>query len=350
MNFIEQLLHWYSINKRPLPWRNWKDPYIIWVSEIILQQTRVNQGIPYFYRFIDAFPKVSILAQASEQSVLNVWKGLGYYSRARNMHHTAQHIMETMEGIFPVDYSSLLKLKGIGSYTAAAIASICNDEKVPAIDGNVTRVLARYFGLMEPNGSAALLKKATLISLQLIPDKNPGNYNQAMMEYGALVCTPQLPKCDICYFREACYAYTNNLVNVLPTKKKEVTRKVRYFNYLHIVSPDGQLVMKKRSSKDIWQGLWDLPLLESTHLLSISEVSQDPWVQNILGSLDFIRYTDLKHQLTHQTLHVRFFTFRLKSFANFEYNDYSLVDLQNNRYPISRLLEKFLKIEANLLD
>lgn len=344
MNFSDGILSWYQTNKRDLPWRGMKDPYKIWVSEIILQQTRVDQGIPYYFRFIQQFPDISILSQASEQMVLNVWKGLGYYSRARNMHYTAHLIMKDFGGIFPANYNSLIKLKGIGPYTSAAIASICNDEIIPAIDGNVTRVLSRYFGISELIGSTLLQKKIKWISEQLMPAEAPGDYNQAMMEFGAMICTPFIPKCDTCMFQQSCYAFKNDMVGVLPTKKKTIKKRLRYLNYFHLITPDGKVAIKQRKEEDIWKNLWEFPLIESEKLIEADKLTGIN-IENFIKS-DELRCSftkDVVHILSHQILHVRFFTIYLNDIDIIDQEHLVLINPDDNNYPFPRLIEKFLK-------
>jgi len=342
MSFTETIIKWYDYNKRELPWRATKEPYKVWVSEIILQQTRIDQGLPYYIRFIENFPDVQSLANASEQEVLNVWKGLGYYSRARNMHQSARQVMEQYNGIFPADYNLLIQLKGIGSYTAAAVSSICMSEKKAAIDGNVVRVLSRYYGIQDAVGSTAMVKKTRWISAQLIPDQRPGDYNQAVMEYGALMCTPLNPQCENCELRNSCYAYENKLTSVLPIKKNPVKKKNRYFNYFHIVTPDGRYAVRKRTGDDIWKGLWELPMIESDYLFSKEDLDLNE-ITRITGiiSPQIIDIYDKMHILTHQLLYVRFFTI----LANSAIVDpaLTLIDKSDSTYPHPRLIENFLK-------
>ncbi len=352
MIFRDDILKWYRQNKRDLPWRETKDPYKIWVSEIILQQTRIDQGLPYYLRFIQQFPDVNELAKSTEQSVLNLWKGLGYYSRARNMHHTAVEIVQKHDGIFPKDYASLIRLKGIGPYTAGAISSICNNENVPAIDGNVTRVISRYFGIVDQVGSSGILKKVNWISQQIIPEEGPGDYNQALMEYGAVICTPSSPDCLACTLSETCYAFKNKLVGVLPTKKKAIIKKQRFLNYLHLVAPDGKVVMRQRTSKDIWKNLWEFPLIESDKLLNPQDISESLILTglkkrkdtNLKVSFEYSKMKDVLHILTHQVLNVRFLTFLITNY-NSELlldNDFHLIHPNDNNVPVSRLIQNFL--------
>ncbi|CAG0910098.1 unnamed protein product [Cyprideis torosa] len=220
--FSKKIIDWYQINKRDLPWRNTKDPFTIWLSEIILQQTRVAQGLPYYQRFIKAFPNLEKLAVASEQEVLKLWQGLGYYSRARNLHYSAIYIVNELNGKFPSNYNDLLNLKGVGDYTASAIASICYNEPTAVVDGNVYRVLARYFGIETAINSTKGVKEFKLLAQELIDDDNPGTHNQAVMEFGARMCKPQNPDCLSCPLKESCVSLQKNKVNLLPFKEKKL--------------------------------------------------------------------------------------------------------------------------------
>lgn len=279
----QALIHWYSGAKRDLPWRRTKDPYTVWVSEIILQQTRVDQGLPYFERFIDAFPDIRQLASAPENDVLAIWQGLGYYSRARNMHAAAKFVVDELGGNFPENYADILKLKGVGPYTAAAIASICFDEPEPVVDGNVFRVASRLFGI-ESDISLGKSRADFVNTLKEVIDHgNPGDFNQAIMEYGATVCKPA-PNCEICVFQKECYARANDKINALPVKSKKLKVKERAITYLVVTNAD-QLLMKKRDGKDIWKGLYDFPET-SDNSLELSE--------------------PIIHSLSHQRLSVRF--------------------------------------------
>ncbi len=340
MNFTNSLLGWYHKNKRSLPWRETLDPYKIWVSEIILQQTRVDQGLPYYYRFLEAFPDVATLAASDEQQVLNVWSGLGYYSRARNMHLAARMVMDEMGGIFPKDCASLLKLKGIGHYTAAAVSSICNNESIPVIDGNVIRVFSRYFGISEPVGSISLLKKIKWASDQLIPTKDPGNYNQSIMEYGALVCTPTNPDCQSCVLRMSCYAYLKDEISLLPVRKKSKIKRSRFFNYIHLLNNEGKIVLKQRTGEDIWKRLWDFPLVESSELMEFQEVVSK---FNLLG-YEFISQTDTDHILTHQILHIRIFSLRISGSNIDMLPGWQWVDYERSEFPVPKVIKNFLEL------
>jgi len=227
MQFYNTLIYWYLHNKRDLPWRKSKNPYYVWLSEIILQQTRVAQGLPYFLNFTKAFPTVFDLAEAKENTVLKLWQGLGYYSRARNLHFSAKYIKNELNGIFPTTYKDLLKLKGVGDYTASAIASICFNEPTAVVDGNVYRVLSRYFGIKTPINSTEGIKEFKKLAQTLIHTKDPGTYNQAIMDFGATLCKPKNPLCNECPFANSCVSLEKNLINELPIKEKKVKLKLQ---------------------------------------------------------------------------------------------------------------------------
>ncbi|ALL08527.1 A/G-specific adenine glycosylase [Pedobacter sp. PACM 27299] len=307
MSFQREIVKWYSINKRELPWRDTTDAYVIWLSEIILQQTRVEQGLPYFQRFLQNYPTVDDFANATEAQILKLWQGLGYYSRGRNMLFTARQIQENYGGVFPQKYEELVQLKGVGEYTAAAISSFSANESRAVLDGNVFRVLSRYFGIETAINSTEGKKEFTALANALIEGQNPSIYNQAIMEFGALQCKPKSPDCVSCPVQSSCYARANDRVNVLPLKLKKLKKRTRYFNYF--VCQDGEnLLVKKRIAGDVWQELYDFPLIETeknyleTHESFLSEL------KNNFGSDCLISpITQQKHLLTHQTIYVQFF-------------------------------------------
>jgi len=307
MNFQKELIKWYKINKRDLPWRNSTDAYVIWLSEIILQQTRVEQGLPYFNKFLENFPTVETFAAATENHVLKLWQGLGYYSRGRNMLFTAKQVIELYQGVFPLNYNELIKLKGIGDYTAAAISSFANNESKAVVDGNVYRVLSRYFGVEKPINSTIGKKMFAELAQNLIVDQDSAIYNQAIMEFGALQCKPKSPLCGSCPLQIDCYALKNNKVDVLPIKLKKVKIRERWFNYLVGVN-DTSILTKQRKAGDVWQQLFDFPLIETTG---------DPF-EGIEGFMETVKdyfgeavkitpITRKKHLLAHQIIFVQFF-------------------------------------------
>ena len=302
--FSDKIVKWYLTNARPLPWRATTDPYFIWLSEVILQQTRVNQGLPYYEEFVRTFPSIHELAHATEQRVLRLWQGLGYYTRARNLHKCAKAIVEHHAGRFPSSYDDLLKLPGIGSYTAAAIASFGFGKHVAVLDGNVLRILSRIFGLDIAINSPEGKKVFTRLANELLPIHSPALHNQAVMEFGALLCTPKTPQCPECPFKSSCVAYNQNLVGVLPVKAKKQKSKKRYFFYL-VLEKDKSLLMKKRVEKDIWHGLFDFVLIEKDKPVKPQRLIEENqlWFREAATVYVSKLY---KHVLTHQTIHCRF--------------------------------------------
>lgn len=309
MLFTNLLLQWYLQNKRDLPWRKTTDPYPIWLSEIMLQQTRVAQGMPYFLSFMERFPTVFDLAKADEEHVLKLWQGLGYYSRARNMHKTAQIIASEYNGNFPNNYTDLLKLKGIGDYTAAAIASFAFNEVVPVVDGNVFRVLSRYFDVETDTSSATAKKEFAALAKELMPTNNPALFNQAIMEFGALQCVPKNPDCSICIFSSSCAALQKNKVHLLPIKTKKTKVRNRYFHYLIFQDNDNTTIINKRTEKGIWHNLYEFPVIETEQATSqetiIAKIKSD---FHDLDITDVFAFEDpIVHKLSHQHLSISFY-------------------------------------------
>jgi len=307
MNFSDEIARWYLKNKRLLPWRDTTDAYVIWLSEIILQQTRVEQGMPYFYRFLEKYPDVKSFAAASEDDILRLWQGLGYYSRGRNMLKTARQITEQYDGVFPVKYDKLIKLKGIGEYTAAAISSFAANEAKAVVDGNVFRVLARYFGIDEPINSPKGKKLFQGVADDALNHNHPGLHNQAMMEFGAMLCRPRSPDCKSCPVRQGCFAYNNNKIDELPKKLKTVKVRDRYFNYLLVTDGD-KVLMNKRGENDIWANMYDLPLIETSSYITPENVTKLLHTQEMVGDTFKILacYPEKRHLLTHQRIHAQF--------------------------------------------
>lgn len=300
--FSNKLVKWYQNNHRNLPWRHTQDPYKIWLSEIILQQTRVNQGLPYYLNFIKAYPTVKKLASAPEQEVLRMWQGLGYYTRARNLHKCAKVIAIERSGKFPLDFDGLRKLPGVGDYTAAAIASIAYKQPVAVIDGNVYRVLSRMFGVEDVINVPAGKKKFADLANSLISAEHPDLHNQAIMEFGAMRCTPKNPLCEDCIFRSTCFAYSKNLQEKLPVKNKLKASRKRYFYYL-VFQKANSLLMKKREEKDIWQGLYDFVLVEKARSTRSEAILQAREIKNAETAFATNYY---KHLLSHQTIISKF--------------------------------------------
>lgn len=303
-----ELLAWYRANARKLPWRETRKPYPVWVSEIILQQTTVDQGLPYYYRFLERFPTLESLSNATLDEVLVLWQGLGYYSRARNMHATAQYIQNKLEGKFPDNHTGLLRLKGVGPYTAAAIASFCFDEKVVVVDGNVIRFIARLLGHA---GDMASKKNIDLVRQDaqlLIQPAPPAEFNQAIMEFGALVCTAKNPLCASCIFMDTCRAYATSRVSDIPFKSKKTKKKERFFNYAVLLDPSNHTFLQRRTGKDIWQGLYEFPLLELN-----KNISGFPDVEDFgldIPALPVLASKTYRHILSHQVLHARFILYK----------------------------------------
>ncbi|MCZ4317609.1 A/G-specific adenine glycosylase [Aequorivita viscosa] len=310
-DFSKKLIAWYIQNKRELPWRNTLNPYHIWLSEIMLQQTRVSQGLPYFLKFVAAYPKIEDLANAPEDEVLKLWQGLGYYSRARNLHATAKIISEDMRGVFPNNYKDLLKLKGVGDYTASAIASISFNQPEAVVDGNVYRVLSRHFSISTPINSTTGQKEFKQLAQQLIDKDQPGTFNQAIMEFGARYCVPQNPDCENCIFNNSCVAFQQNKVAVLPVKIKAKPVKKRFFNYLVVLSENEHTVLQQRTGKGIWQKLYEFPLIETSEEINLSSLKKLPQFQTLsekinIENISLFNEKPVIHKLSHQHLSTRF--------------------------------------------
>lgn len=310
MIFSKTLNHWYSNNKRILPWRETKNPYYIWLSEIILQQTQVKQGLPYYEAFVAQYPTIFDLANAKESSVLKLWQGLGYYSRARNLHASAKYVANEFKGEFPNTYKDLLKLKGVGDYTASAIASICFNETTAVVDGNVYRVLSRYFGIDTPINSSKGAKEFKALAQELIDENNPADFNQAIMEFGAIQCKPKKPDCQTCPFQDSCIAFNNNTIGDLPVKIKSLKAKKKFFNFLIFISEDGRTILEKREGKGIWQNLYQFPLIETNKDMSIESFQEKLEAHDLLngGPFELLLYNkdSIIHKLSHQHLHTKF--------------------------------------------
>lgn len=351
--FSTHLTNWYRNNARDLPWRNTRNPYQIWISEVILQQTRINQGLAYYLRFVERFPTIDRLANADQQEILLLWQGLGYYSRARNMHEAAKQVLKLYNGIFPSTYDQIIKLKGVGEYTAAAIASISFGEPKVVVDGNVLRFISRLYGYTEPINTAKGKTAIREITESLLQDADPAIFNQALMEFGALYCIPKNPDCLNCIFKDSCRAFATDLVNVLPVKTKKLIVKKRFFNYLFLYYEDenNQTVfyLQRRGKGDIWHGLFDLPLIEDSFCYDPDTLTASTyWHKNIahLQPIISVSYKDFIHQLTHQQLNTRFFFVNLQNINPLSINkEWVAVTTDNyHQYPTSRLIENYFNI------
>lgn len=333
----QKLIEWYKINKRDLPWRDINDPYKIWLSEIILQQTRVDQGKSYYLKFIDHYPTISDLAKATENEVLNDWQGLGYYSRARNLHATAKHVTENLGGVFPTTYDEIIKLKGVGPYTGAAIASFAYREPKALVDGNVYRVLSRYFDISTPIDSTEGKKEFQLLADSIIPANEPDSYNQSIMEFGALQCVPSSPDCNSCVLNDECQAFYNKTVAQRPVKSKKTKVRERHF-YYGIFMENGQISLQKRLQSDIWQHLYEFPLLESVHKLEDQAITKH--FEDLYQLKPAFISTEIKHILSHQRIFTRFVHF-LKIPKKLTSTAVKLSELEHT--PLPRLIDKYLK-------
>ena len=335
MTIEKSLLKWYNFNKRDLPWRKNTDAYRIWVSEIILQQTKISNGKKYFINFIDKFPTINHLAEATEEQVLKKWEGLGYYNRAINLHKTSKTIVKNFNGNFPDSYDELIKLKGIGDYTASAIASICFNKYNPVIDGNVLRFLSRFYGIKRPIDSIIVKKEIKQIAYTLIiKTKSPGDFNQAMMEYGALVCKP-FPDCVKCIFKTNCISFKNNEVKLVPIKSKNKKKIKRYLNYLVFIDAHKKTLIKQRIKKDIWYKLFEFPLIEQDKL--INDIKSNNEFNNYLNenNIQIDKFEKdihtIKHILSHQTLFISFHIINTKDKLN---NGVEISSLNNFTLPV----------------
>ena len=340
------LSDWYSANKRDLPWRGITDPYKIWISEIILQQTRVNQGYDYYVRFIGRFPDVATLASAGEDEVLKYWQGLGYYSRARNLHKASKQIINTFSGVFPTGYQDVLRLSGVGDYTAAAICSLAYQQPYAVVDGNVYRVLSRLTGSATPIDTSAGKKEFAALAQQLLDTAHPDIHNQAMMDFGALQCTPANPDCNICPLKEYCVGFNSGIVSLLPVKQGKTLVSNRYFNYFHITCGE-YTYLQKREANDIWKNLYEFPLIETAQDTEIGELSASAEFQTLFGKLadfEILKVTPpMKHVLSHRIIFARFYRVRVVSENEYISTFLKIRTDELNRYAVSRLTERYLE-------
>lgn len=340
MDFSSVLIQWYLEHKRPLPWRQTKNPYLVWLSEIILQQTRVDQGLPYYNKFIESFPTIEELAGAPEQEVLKLWQGLGYYSRARNLHASAKFIVMELDGQFPPSYKELLKLKGVGDYTASAVASICYGEPQAVVDGNVFRALSRIFGIDTPINSGEGKKQFKKLAQELMDPSHPSDFNQGMMEFGAVQCKPQQPLCKTCPFSQRCVAFNQGRIKDLPVKLKKGTAQVRHFNYLVFVS-EGKTLLRQRTQKGIWHGLYEFPLVETPAQAEEELLVKEPvfkkYVPESAPSIRSYNPAPIVHKLSHQHIYAKFWILDRDQLP-----EPGIPIAQLQQYPVPALIEKFI--------
>ena len=340
--FAEALLPWYAEHHRQLPWRSTRDPYRIWLSEVILQQTRVAQGTAYYERFLRAFPSIHALALATEDEVLKLWQGLGYYSRARNLRTAAQQVVQEHNGHFPADHDALLGLKGVGEYTAAAIGSIAFDLPHAVVDGNVHRVLSRVFGITTPIDSMAGRKEFADVAARLLPGSDPGTFNQAVMELGALVCTPRNPQCDACPLSDRCIARKEDRISALPVKAGRTKVRERHFNYLHIRAGD-HTFLRRRTGGDIWEGLYELPLLETQVALTQRTILRALATWSGIPKWELLAADGpVTHLLSHQRLLARFWAVRPPKNFGIPEEWIQVRDRDLHKYAVPRLLDRYL--------
>lgn len=309
MHFSKQLIIWYQTHKRDLPWRSTNDPYLIWLSEIILQQTRVSQGLPYYEKFVKTYPTVQELAVAPQDDVLKLWQGLGYYSRARNLHKAAMQVVDK-GAVFPNNFKKLKELQGVGDYTAAAIASFAFGEAVAVVDGNVYRVLSRILGISLPINSTEGIKEFKKLANQLIDPDNPAMHNQAIMEFGALQCVPKNPDCSVCPFTKDCIAYNEQRINELPVKLKKTKVLNLFHHYLVAITPSGKTIVQQRPDNGIWAGLYEFPFVESKGAMLPHEVTNDPAFEDVFEGVRFresvYNQQPIIHKLSHRKVHAYF--------------------------------------------
>jgi A/G-specific adenine glycosylase len=341
VEFSQKLINWYNQNKRDLPWRKTKNPYFVWLSEIMLQQTRVAQGLSYYLKFTETFPTVFDLAKADEETVLKLWQGLGYYSRARNLHFTSKYIANDLDGKFPNTYEEIKKLKGIGDYTASAIASICFNEPTAVVDGNVYRVLARYYGIDTPINSSKGIKEFKQLAQEILDKEHSGTFNQAIMDFGAIQCKPKKPLCLFCPFSESCVALQKGKVEVLPVKEKKIKVRKRYFNYLVVKTKNDKTILNLRQGKGIWQGLYEFPVVETTTSINYTELLASKDFQELFSEptqISLFNEKEIVHKLSHQHLYTKFWIVETnQTTAN------SILWEEIFNYPVPVLIANFLE-------
>jgi len=340
------LSEWYEVHQRVLPWRQFPDPYKVWLSEIILQQTRVEQGLPYYLSILERFPDVRSMAKAPLDDLLKRWQGLGYYSRARNMHTAAKQVVNDFGGDFPKNYETLLKLKGVGEYTAAAISSIAYSEARAVVDGNVFRVLSRLFNIDTPINSTEGKRKFSELAAELLDKEHPSRHNQAMMEFGALQCVPSKPNCETCPLSAHCLGLSAERVAELPVKSKAASKKERYFLYL-VPTFEQHTWLQQRLENDIWQNLWEFPLIESAKPLSMERILEEPLLKTWFGEAYSIgNALTYKHILTHRIIHACFLPIRIQQIQTIPTTWTKVRFDKIDTFAVSKMTENFLKKSA----
>jgi A/G-specific adenine glycosylase len=349
MNFDRIILAWYEKNKRDLPMRRTRDPYRTWVAEVIFQQTRISQGMDYYLKFLETFPDVCALASASEEEVLKRWQGLGYYNRALNLHSAARYIRDHLGGRMPGSYRELRQLRGVGKYTAAAIASFCYDEPVAAVDGNVSRVIARLYGLEEAVNSTSGARLIETLAGELLDREDPGTFNQAMIDFGALQCVPSSPDCSACPLARSCEAFITHRVGKIPVKKKKPVPAERWFCF-YVMQCGTGILLTKRGTGDIWRSLYQFPMVEEegprTKEVIMGRMFRQVWEEREPhAGVTFRTFSPpLRHQLSHQTIHARFVHVLLKSLPRPLPAGWILVPLDElNAYPLPRLIQRYME-------
>ena len=342
INLSDKLIKWFSSNKRDLPWRKTKDPYLVWVSEIILQQTRIETGIKYYHSFIKKYPDVKLLAKSSKQQVLKTWEGLGYYSRALNMHKAAKRVMLNHNGVFPKDYQSLINLPGVGDYTASAISSICNNEKEAVVDGNVLRFVSRLLKIDEPINSAKTKKQIKKYLNEKISHKNPGDFNEAIMDFGSVVCKPKKILCQSCIFSYACQAYLSNTVENFPIKSRKIKSVKKEMNYVIIISNDKKIFLNKRTNKGIWKNLFEFFLVDDYQMpITKSMIVKSVSKKFTFDSNKLKFHKSIIHKLSHMDLKINFYKIEVENNCNKMYDYNSLIEIPFPK-PLKVILDDFV--------
>ena len=350
--FSKILLDWYDPEARPMPWKSEKNPYLVWLSEVILQQTRVEQGLPYFNRFKKKYPTVKDLANAPEDELMKLWEGLGYYSRARNLHASAKHISTEFNGSFPSAYEDILSLKGVGPYTAAAIASFAFNLPYAVVDGNVFRVLSRVFGIEDVIDTHAGKKKFEILANELLDKKNPAIYNQAIIDFGALQCKPKAPVCEDCPFKTYCFAFQNDQIGLFPVKSKKMKRQTRFFNYL-VLNQKEFVLINKRTEKDIWRNLYEFPLIETKKLATVQELFKTSEFKKIVGEKFRFLYVSkaITQNLTHQKIISRFLELEVENIVFNNNNGFKKVARNKlAEFAFSKNIDWYLKDKSLYLE